>query len=205
MTVETARDRVRLIIDREDAAYLSNTDIDGFVEMAVDEFAQQYYLSFETSQDSRDKLQNLVRSEMVAGTTSPQIDLESAGGEFWDVPETELDYVYSKILAIHTRKNPYISVKIIQLSDITAYSNDPFNKYNEEYPIAYMQMGHIFFQGWKGMKEVIVKYLKYTTNIEDLSAHTHEEVCQIAARKVLGTLGDPRYQMIQAEITERRV
>ena len=86
MTVETARDRVRLIIDREDAAYLSNTDIDGFVEMAVDEFAQQYYLSFETSQDSRDKLQNLVRSEMVAGTTSPQIDLESAGGEFWDVP-----------------------------------------------------------------------------------------------------------------------
>ena len=51
----------------------------------------------------------------------------------------------------------------------------------------------------------MITYLKYTTDFEDLSDVTHEEVCQIAARKVLATLGDPRYQAVQAEITERRV
>jgi len=204
MTIEEARNRVRLIIDREDTAYLSDIDIDGFVEMSVDEFAQQYYLSFETSQDSRDKLQKLVRSELIAGTKSPQVDMESAGSLDWQTPDTQFDYPYSKLLAIHYTEEPHTSVKIIQLSDLGAYSNDPFNLVNEEYPIAYEQMGYLFFRGWEGTKNLIVKYLKYTTNIEDLSLHTHEEVCQIAARKVLATLGDPRFQILQAEITDRR-
>tara|TARA_R110000850_G_scaffold60507_1_gene138811 strand:+ start:84 stop:698 length:615 start_codon:yes stop_codon:yes gene_type:complete len=204
MDVGGARDRVRLIIDREDTAYLSDADIDGFVEMAVDEFASQYYNNFEVNQESRDKLQNLVRSELIAGSSSPQLGLEEADLDGTDA-DILLDYTYSKILGIHYQDSPYTPVKIVQISDLGAYRNDPFNKFSEEFPIAYEQAGHIYFQGWEGIKNLIVKYLKYTNTITDLSDHTHEEVCQIAARKVLATLGDPRYQILQAEITERRV
>ena len=193
MTIEEARNRVRLIIDKEDTAYLSNTEIDGFVEMGVDEFVQQYYMGFETSQDNRDKLQKIVESEEIDSQESPQLDLSS------------LSVAYGRLLSLSFTLAPFTNIKIIQLADLSSYTHDPFNKWSEEYPIAYVQKNHIYFKGWEGTKSVLVKYLKNTSNITDLSLHTHEEVCQISARKVLATLGDPRYQMIQSELTERRV
>ena len=50
---------------------------------------------------------------------------------------------------------------------------------------------------------VTVKYLKYTVTFTDLDGHTYEEIAQIASRRLLATLGDPRYQFLQAELMER--
>ena len=60
------RTRIRQIVDREDTAYFSNTQIDDYVFMAVDEFLQQYYTIFESSQDARDKLEALVKTESIS-------------------------------------------------------------------------------------------------------------------------------------------
>tara|TARA_R110001599_G_scaffold194278_1_gene390404 strand:+ start:689 stop:1306 length:618 start_codon:yes stop_codon:yes gene_type:complete len=205
MTVDNAVSRIRNIIESETTAYFSNDELKEFIKMGVDEFVQQYYMAFETSQDARDKLQSLVRSELIAGSTSPQLDITTPENDTTDA-DVKLDFDYSRILAIHYHEAPYTNVKIVQLGDLTAYlGNDPFNKADKNNPVAYEQGGYIYFQGLIGTTNLIVKYLRYTTDITLLSLHTHEEVCQISARKVLATLGDPRYQMIQAEITERRV
>ena len=205
MTVDNAVSRIRNIIESETTAYFSNDELKEFIKMGVDEFVQQYYMAFETSQDARDKLQSLVRSELIAGSTSPQLDITTPENDTTDA-DVKLDFDYSRILAIHYHEAPYTNVKIVQLGDLTAYlGNDPFNKADKNNPVAYEQGGYIYFQGLIGTTNLIVKYLRYTTDILLLSLHTHEEVCQISARKVLATLGDPRYQMIQAEITERRV
>ena len=99
-----------------------------------------------------------------------------------------------------------VNVKIIQIAEISSYLNDPFNKADSSNPVIYLAGGNIHGIGFGTSNvNVTVKYLKYTNNITDLNATTHEEVCQIAARKVLATLGDPRYQAVQMEISERRV
>ncbi len=50
---------------------------------------------------------------------------------------------------------------------------------------------------------VDLTYLQYTSTFTDLAGHTYEEIAQIASRKILQSLGDPRYALMQAEILER--
>ena len=65
MNGTSARNRIRNIIDSESTGFFTDDELDEFLEMATDEFIQQYYSAFETSQDSRDKLQDLVISKDV--------------------------------------------------------------------------------------------------------------------------------------------
>merc|ERR1711965_528879 len=58
--------RIRQLIDREDAAYFTDTELGKFLESAVDEFVNQYYGVFEINQEVRDKLQSLVAKNTVS-------------------------------------------------------------------------------------------------------------------------------------------
>lgn len=195
MTVDNAVLRVRNIIDSETTAYFSDDELKEFIKMSVDEFIQQYYMAFETTQDSRDKLQDLVISKNQTFIDGTPVVVSTMDG----------DDAYGRLLSAYVKSNPNVNVKVIQISDISAYLNDPFNKADSSNPVIYFKGGNIHSIGFSTSTTVVVTYLQYTTDITDLNATTHEEVCQIAARKVLATLGDPRYQAIQTEITERRV
>jgi len=192
MDAGSARDRVRLLIDREDTAYLSNGDVDGFVVMAIEEFVQQYYGGFEVTQDNREKLAKLVDANDI--TISDSVPYALSG-------ITD----YYRLLSAQLSASPFANVKVIQISDLSAYTNDPFNKADADNPVIYLSGDKINSLGLSGTTTMSIKYLKYADAITDLAVETHEEVCQIAARKVLATLGDPRYQILQAELTERRV
>ena len=186
--------RIRQIVDREDVAYFDDSQLLHYTEMATDEYVQQHYNIFETSQDARDKLQALVVNDT--------IDIKDG------VPEsiTAMDdtAVYYRLLSAYVSASPNVNVKVIQVSDINAYLNDPFNKADASNPVIYMASGNIHSIGLGIIDvNVSVKYLKYTVSFTDLDAHTYEEVAQIAARRLLATLGDPRYQFLQAELMER--
>ena len=195
MNATAAQNRIRNIIDSETTAYFSNGELDEFMKMATDEFIQQYYMAFETTQDSRDKLQDLVISKDQAFIDGTSVVIGTMDG----------DDTYGRLLSAYVKSNPNVNVKVIQISDISAYLNDPFNKANPNNPVIYFKGGKIHSIGFTQSTTVVLTYLQHTTSFTNLNATTHEEVCQIAARKVLATLGDPRYQMVQAEITERRV
>ena len=195
MDATAARGRIRNIIDSETTAYFSDGELDEFIKMATDEFIQQYYMAFETTQDSRDKLQDLVVSVDQAFIDGTGVVINTMDG----------DNLYGRLLSAYVKSNPNVNVKVIQIGDISAYLNDPFNQADSSNPVLYFKGGSIYSIGLTASTVVVVTYLQYTTDMLKLNATTHEEVCQIAARKVLATLGDPRYQMIQAELTERRV
>jgi|TARA_B110000902_G_scaffold203156_1_gene230838 hypothetical protein len=198
MTVDNAVSRIRNIIESETTAYFSSDELKEFIKMGVDEFIQQYYMAFENTQDSRDKLQDLVINADQAFIDGTAVDI---GGMDGAVSGLE----YGRFLSAYVKATPNVNVKVVQISDISAYLNDPFNKADASNPVLYFKGGNIHSIGLTASTVVVVTYLQYTTDILKLNATTHEEVCQIAARKVLATLGDPRYQMIQAELTERRV
>jgi len=198
MTESTARNRVRLITDREDVAYFTDAEINGFLAMAVDEFVSQYYNSFEVDQNSRDKLQKIVFSSTISASDTAPYTVTS-------LVDSSSVANYSKMLSIVMSIAPFKRIKIIELSDLSSYLDDPFNKADVNNPVAYLSGDKIYTKGLSSTTSIDVKYLSDTTLITNLSNHTHEEVCQIAARKILATLGDVRYQAIQSEIAERRV
>tara|TARA_R100000544_G_scaffold31597_1_gene17888 strand:- start:48 stop:635 length:588 start_codon:yes stop_codon:yes gene_type:complete len=195
MTVDNAVARIRNIIESETTAYFSDAELQEFIEMGVDEFIQQYYMAFETTQDARDKLSDLVISKEQALQDSVPVLLGTLDGED----------TYGRFLSAYVKSTPNVNLKVIQISDISAYLNDPFNKADSSNPVIYFKEKKINTLGLSTATTCVVTYLQYTTSLLKLNVSTHEEVCQIASRKVLATLGDPRYQILQAEISERRV
>lgn len=191
--------RIRQIIDREDTAYFSAAQLDEFIEMGVDEFLQQYYGVFEASQDARDKLEALVKTETKSFTSSAyEVAVSSLSGG-----SSDDTLIFYRLLSARLTTSPNTSVKVIQLSDYSAYTNDPFNKANDNNPVVYQEGGKLKVLGLSSTTNVDLTYLQYTSTFTDLAKHTYEEICQIAARKMLQTLGDPRYSLMQAEILER--
>ena len=105
--------------------------------------------------------------------------------------------------AARLTESPNTSVKIIQLSDYSSYLNDPFNKADANNPVILEEGGKLKVLGLSNTTSIDLTYLSYTTVWSDLNNHSFEEIAQIAARKILQSLGDPRYQLMQAEILER--
>ena len=194
----TMQNRVREIIDREDTAFMNNGSINNFVSMATDEFLQQYYSIFEVNQDARDKLESLVKTEsQIFGTPTYEISVSSLA----DTADDTL--IYYRLLSARLTDSPNTAVKIIQFSDYSAYTNDPFNKADANNPIIYQEGGKLKAVGFITDTSVDLTYLQYTSTFTDLAGHTYEEIAQIASRKILQSLGDPRYALMQAEILER--
>tara|TARA_R100000030_G_scaffold100860_3_gene95030 strand:+ start:684 stop:1322 length:639 start_codon:yes stop_codon:yes gene_type:complete len=190
--------RIRQIVDREDTAYFSADQLNEYIEMAVDEFLQQYYTIFEANQDARDKLESLVKTESKSFASSAY---EVAVSTLADSGDDTL--IFYRLLSARLTDSPNTSVKIIQLSDYSAYTNDPFNKADDNNPVIYQEGGKLKVLGLSSTTSIDLTYLQYTSTFSDLAGHTYEELCQIAARKILQTLGDPRYSLMQAEVLER--
>ena len=195
-TADDFRNRIRTIVDREDTAYFSNAQLDNYIEMAVDEFYQQYYTIFEASQDARDKLEKAVKTETIS-FESPFYARAVGTLNNAQIP------IYYRLLSARLTNSPTTSVKIIQLADYSAYLNDPFNKADSNNPVIYQEGSLLKVLGLTVTTSIDLTYLTYSSNYTDLPSHTYEEIAKIAARKILQTLGDPRYQLIQAEILER--
>ena len=195
-TAANFRDRIRTIVDREDTAYFSNDQLDDYIEMAVDEFLQQYYTIFEASQDARDKLEKMVRTETVSFASPFTVAVSTLNS-------TSTDPIYYRLLSARLTNSPTTAVKIIQIADYSAYLNDPFNKADNNNPVIYEEGGSLKVLGLTSTTSIDLTYLEYSNDYTDLPSHTYEEIAQIAARKILQTLGDPRYQLMQAEVLER--
>ena len=213
LTAVDMRSRIRQIIDREDTAYFSDAQIDDFTKMATDEFLQQYYSIFEANQDARDKLDYLVSTVDTAGIENlpswqqKTTSLTSSGqslyqGDFVLTTQPD-DLFYYRLLSARLKSSPSTRIKIMQFSDYSAYTNDPFNKADADNPILYQEGGNLNILGISASTQVSLTFLMYTTNFLRLNYHTYEEIAQIASRKILQTLEDPRYPIMQAEILER--
>jgi len=184
--------RIRQLIDREDTAYFTDTELGEFLESAVDEFVNQYYGVFEVNQEVRDKLQNLVNKSTIS------------------FPASSLEYAissltaYMRLLSATLTNDPKTRVKIIQLSDLSAYLSDPFNKATDKAPVMYMEGSKLHLLGPSKTTSVDVYWLEYTNTFTDLPQHTYEELCNITARRILATLGDPRYEIQARETTAEK-
>ena len=109
----------------------------------------------------------------------------------------------------------YQDCKIISLDDLQVAASDPFNSPDED-NVRAVKVGNAYyitphydiypFHSDGSIKLIVFEYVldDYDVNkvVDFLPKHSIEEICQIAARKILGTTADERYQVGTSEIQQ---
>tara|TARA_Y100000289_G_scaffold29478_1_gene29168 strand:- start:3261 stop:3857 length:597 start_codon:yes stop_codon:yes gene_type:complete len=192
MTNTVALETIRLLLDKADAPYFTDAEIQTFIELATHDFVEQNYSRFETNQESRDNLRTLV----VEDTTSITSDTVAYPADF--------RYFLSANVTIN---NISYSLKFYQIDDVDATINDPFNRASATNPILVSQGNTLRIIGAVPASGVL-RYLQNPTmdttagnQINDLPQHTHFETVNIAARKMLANI-DASKQFYAAQAGE---
>jgi hypothetical protein len=199
-----------LLIDKADAPWFSPVEKDNFIDLAQIEYLDNSYRFFELNEEIREKLLPLVRSTSFAGPV-PSIDLSAliATDNFRYILSLRGDLT-DDCGVLHTRAIPPI-----QLDDEVDNQEDPFNKNDDENP-GYTQENNgtsnlVLFVSTTNPVSIILKFLKTPVDVFndvnnplnnvncELSDSSHEEIVNIAVRKMLGTVQDQLQYQIQSQ------
>ena len=194
MTNTVALSTIRLLLDKADAPYFTDSEIQTFIELATHDFVEQNYSRFETTQESRDNLRTIVVEDTSVFTSAT----ESYPSDY--------RYFLSANISAGTPSVKY-SLKFYQIDDVDATINDPFNKASSTNPILISQDNSLVVLGATPASGVL-RYLKNPTmdtvagnEINNLPEHTHFKIVNSAARKMLANV-DASKQFYAAQAGE---
>lgn len=244
----SARERVRLILDRANSPWLTNSEIDNFIEMAINEYLRERVNKFGATQQLRDDFGGFVKSVVFtaepvdenvennvmeghvfrrqfleydeSGNNTLGLDAYEAvpGGE-WNVigceikdrmddGETDTDEIhFGYLLDIKVKIGGGIrKVKVQSLDRVLRVQDDPFHAPDTNDFHAF-RINDIYYIKPSPSSNNIVTFTYVSNdnrvdNIGQLPNHGREEVCQIAARKILGTVADERLPVALNEIRQ---
>lgn len=207
MTIIEMHDLCDLLIDKANSPWFTPTEKDKFINLAQIEFLDNSYRFFEYNEEVREKLLPLVRSNSFGATPISNINLDTI---------TDFRYVlslrgdFSNGCGTDTTR----SIVPVQLDDEVTNQLDPFNKNDNTYP-GYIQENDgannlIQFISTSNPTNVILKYLKTPVDVLrdvntpannvncELSVSSHEEIVNIAVRKMLGNIQDQFGYQVQS-------
>jgi hypothetical protein len=196
------------LMDKPGNPWFNSTQKDFYLNEAIVEFTKERYAQFELNEKRREDLVSLVRKKSF---TVPIITLNNI-----NVPSfmyiLALSASYTDICD-NQRSAP---VKPMKWDDYNESQRDPFNVPDNENPIYLTNNnGTVDIIDIKGITNFVsadLVYLKLpvtvlndetnpTNNVNcDLPLATHNEIVNIAVRKMLGTVKDPNYQVQMNEI-----
>jgi len=147
MTNTVALSTIRLLLDKADAPYFTDSEIQTFIELSTHDFVEQNYRRFEANQESRDNLRTLVVEDTSVFTSNVE------------AYPSNYRYFLSANATIELIK---YSLKFYQIDDVDATINDPFNKASATNPILVSQDGNLEVLGGTP-SEGVLRYLKNPT------------------------------------------
>lgn len=193
-----------LLIDKANAPWFTPEEKDDFIDLAQIEYLDNSYRFFELNEEIREKLLPLVRSTTIVGP-APSINL-SAINDFRYILSLRGDLI-DNCGVLRTKAIPPI-----QLDDEVNNQEDPFNRNDDENP-GYTQENNgtddlVLFVSTTDPENLILKFLKtpdpvsatLIPNVDcELADSSHEEIVNIAVRKMLGTVQDQLQYQIQSK------
>jgi hypothetical protein len=209
MTIIEMHDRIDLLMDKADAPWFNSTEKDDWINQATLEFVFNKHAEFEFNEKRREDLLTLVRT--FVNTNTSTIATNTITPEFLFALNLSGDFD-DNACGLPLKGEP---IRPLQLDDYKSLMRDPFNKPTDENP-SYIQRNN----GTDNLIEVLsdttptrleLNYLKYpvavfrdvavpTNNVDsDLPAHTHDEIVNIAVRKMLANIESANYQVQIAE------
>jgi len=207
MTIEEMHDLCDVIMDKNNAPWYTPEEKDKFIQLAELEFVKNKEQTYEVDEKGRKDVLTLVRKYSAGSSTS--INLDSIDNLMYIV---QVKGIYTNSCG----KEKIEPIVPIQLDDEVELENDPLFDLGKE------TKGYIETYE-NGFRELIINSDDVLTNIEiryikkprlvsrdvnvpansvdsELPIHVHEEIVDIAVRKMLGSVQDQfQYQVQQNE------
>lgn len=200
-------DMIDLLLDKAESPWYNPTEKDKFLNLALIEFVETRYREFEFNEKRREELLPLVRTFSVANQAQINLDV---------VP----DFLYVLNISGEWASDcsptgvSLESIRPVSLDKFAASQSDPFNKNDDSNP-GYLQRNN----GTNNLVEILsestpqsleLNYLKLPQQVDingptnsDLPVSTHEEVVNIAVRKMMMVVEDSNYQVQINEINNQ--
>jgi len=191
MTIAEMHILADLLIDKADAEWFNPIEKDRFINLAINEYTKTKYAVFETNEKVREDLLTLVSSPYVV-LADNTINLEVVPN-FLFALRVEVD------IDSDCGFKRGIPVTPMQQDDFSESQRDPFNRATDSYPqyLQFVETGNRIIRVYSDNTpdEIRLTYLNQPTAVDfgtgtdsNLPAHTHEEIVNLAVRKMLATI-----------------
>lgn len=214
MNIVEMHDLADLLIDKANAAWFTPEEKDMFFNLTIKEYTDKNYRNFEKDEEVRAKLNSIVRTVNLGAVK--QINLSSI---------SDLRYVLKVEGTFPNNCGRDVSRRIspVQWDDVAENQLDPFNKNDNSNP-GYTQENIV---GTGNVLDIIsdttptnvkLTYLKTpvdvlndtvtpANNVDcELPSSTHEEIVNLAVRKMLGSVeSQTQYQVQANEIVDQNL
>mgnify|MGYP003108944859 CR=1 FL=1 len=211
MTIIEMHNLCDLLIDKANAPWFNPGEKDKFINLAQIEFLDSSYRFFEYNEEIREKLLPLVKSNSYGAAAISEIDLSALQAT------AGFRYVLS-LRGIYTNSCGGVTTRAIppiQLDDEVNNQLDPWNINDDRNP-GYTQENNgtaniIKIISTSNPTNVIIKFLKTPVDVLndivtpannvncELSSSSHEEIVNIAVRKMLGNIQDQFGYQVQSQ------
>ena len=202
MTFAQMHERLDILLDKSDLSWFVSQEKDIFLNFAVQEFVKKRYAEFEINEKRREDIRTLV-------TTLT----DNTGTSTVTVPANFMFALSLKgsfsVIECGTSKNVESFIRPIQHDDINKVSGDPFNKPNNSNPFYVSTASTFVIKSDTAPTSWELVYIKLPVTIDatntpsgvlDLPSYTHDEVVNLAVRKMLYDIASPQYQVQMNEI-----
>tara|TARA_R100000734_G_scaffold19055_1_gene17748 strand:- start:3120 stop:3728 length:609 start_codon:yes stop_codon:yes gene_type:complete len=198
MTYTQAYDFIDDLLDKTGTAYFIEAEKKRFLDLAVLEYTSYIINTLESNAESLEKISPLVVTSSALSQTDGTITI--SGGAVNN---------FYHLLRAYTVTNNY-EVNIMSHNEYGASKNDPFHKPDSSHPVGILRSGNLDIVGTT--EDIIVQYIKNPILTTDNSwaannslggydINCHNEILNIAVRKMMLSLEDPRYQLQVNELT----
>ncbi len=196
MTYAEAYVHIDNLLDKSGTAYFTDGEKNQFLDLAVMEYTKGLVNSLESDAQSMEKIAPLVVKSAALVQSSGVITL----------PATTYH-----VLRVYTVTNGY-TVNIMSYNEYSAAKDDPFHKPDATNPVGLLRNGKIDIFGTT--EKIYVEYINTPNLVDEDGATTgrvggydlnsSEEIVNIAVRKMMLSLEDPRYQLQVNELSAEK-
>lgn len=198
---------IDLLLDKADAPWFNPSEKDRYLNLAQIEFVETRYMQFEAIEKRREELLPLVKNSPYVGVDLINLNTIT---DFLYVLSIQA-YMIDSCVSTGLRIEP---VHPIQLDDFAGSQGDPFNKTSDN-NVGYTQFNNgtndiIQIHSDTIPSNINLFYLKRPIDVSitvptnsELPVSTHEELVNIAVRKMMMTIQDPNYQVQMNEIQQQ--
>jgi len=210
MTYAQAQIHIDNLLDKAGTAYFTSAEKNQFIDLAVMEYTKGLVNTLESDAQSMEKIAPLVVKSQALVQSSGVITLPVATAAATPVPE--LFPVYH-ILRAYTATGGY-SINIMGYGEYASAKNDPFHKADSKNPIGLLRGSYLDVIG--NTENVYIEYVKVpvlsdegtitgsTQFLGGYELNSSEEIVNIAVRKMMLSLEDPRYQLQMNELSAEK-
>lgn len=200
MTYTEAYVHIDNLLDKAGTAYFVSDEKNQFLDLAVLEYTKGLINTLESDAQSMERIAPLIVKSSALTQSSGTITLPD------EIP------VYH-ILRAYTVTNNY-TVNIMSYGEYSAAKDDPFHKPDAKNPIGLLRSGKIDISGTT--EKIYIEYIKVPyladeegsfsaeTSVGGYDLNSSEEIVNIAVRKMMLSLEDPRYQLQVNELSAEK-